>query len=100
MYVNLSVCTSVRVSEVLVCNSRGCPYPLPSFSSFTDEFFLLFIFLLTTEFWSRSVSILLTTAFHQHDGIFVLEHFKVIISTFLTQFPVFLLVCGILLVWL
>lgn len=27
-----------------VCNSRGSPYPLPSFSSFSDEFFLLFIY--------------------------------------------------------
>lgn len=94
----VSECAYMCVSEgVLVCNSRGSPYPLPSFSSFSDEVFFFFFYLfffLTTEFWSRSVSILQTTAFHKHDGIFVSGCLKVISSSFffffLTQFPPFI----------
>lgn len=94
------VCLSVRTCVCLRgfwCVIPEAPLtPSQVFPLSQTRFFFFFylFFFLTTEFWSRSVSILQTTAFHKHDGIFVSGCLKVISSSFffffLTQFPPFI----------
>lgn len=87
MCLSVSVCVCVHacvcVSKEFWCVIPEAPLtPSQVFPLSQTRFFLLFIFFLTTGFWTQSVSILQTTAYHKHDGIFVLECSKVIFSSF------------------
>ena len=88
------VCLSVRtcvclrgfwcvIPEAPLTPSQVFPLSQTGFFFFPFFFFFFYLFFfLTTEFWTRSVSILQTTAFHKHDGIFVSGCLKVISSFF------------------
>lgn len=86
MFVCLSVssmCVCVCVSKTFWCVIPEAPLtPSQVFPLSQTSFFFYLLFFLTTGFWTQYVSISKTTAFHKHDGIFVLECLKGIFSSF------------------
>lgn len=94
-----SLCVLMCESQKFWCVIPEAPHTPSQFFPTLRQVFSFIYFFLTTGFWTPYVSILKTTTFHKHDGIFVLECLKVTFSSFLTQYCLFLHVSGILHVW-